>query len=215
MKYLLCAMIGFSTMVWASEDDDNFTSYDSIVNDLKADAEDVIPASDPWDELGIYGGLGFATSYIRAEIPGTQRVSGLLKGLEGHFGIDMFTKFVRVEGAFRIFAQENLDDRATATMKEFELRAVYIPAPLARNLVRMGAGMTARYLDVHIRGNNDGDGDAKYSASAPASVFFVGMQRRLGQNVAFGPDVAYRASLVEDSYMKPSWDLCLKLDANF
>lgn len=215
MKWSLILLFSFSTMVWALDDEESFTSYESIVSELKASTEQMKPApivEDPWDQVGIYAGLGLATSSISAEVPGLPPSSGLLKGLQAHFGIDLFTKYLRAEGAFRTFAQEPLSGSAYGSLKEFELRGVFVPAPYGKNLIRLGTGLSARYLDIKSRGVA---ARKTYEATTPASVFFLGLERKIAQNIAFGPDISYRSALIEETFDKIAWDLCLKLNANF
>ena len=219
MKWIVCTLLMMSTMVWAAneeDDDNNEVSFDSIVSELKTSTEDIKPVqdfNDPWEQIGVYGGLGLAANYLDLQIPGATRTSGILKGLQAHFGIDLFTKYLRAEGAFRAFAQDSIDSNVHASLKEFELRTVLLPAPYAKNTLRLGLGLSARYLDVASR--NTLNGWRNQSTSTPASVLSMGVERKISKNFSVGPDLSYRSALIEDTFDKSSWDFCLKMDANF
>lgn len=211
---ILALSMGFSTMVWA-EDDEEYSNYENIVSELKADTKNIVvnEIQDPWEQISIYGGLGLVTSFVSVNLPATgNQINGLLKGIEGHFGIDLFTKTLRAEGAFRAYAQEAMSQRTQASLKEFELRGVFVPAPYQKNIFRLGLGVAARYLDVK---SQSALASESYTNATPTALVMMGLERKVSRNVFVGPDLTYHSSLVDDSIEKYSWNLALKMNASF
>lgn len=201
-----------TTNVWADEDDDSYTSYDAIVADLNESAnETYIPPSPDafdWDEVAIHGGVGLATTFVQIDAV-SGRSTGLLKGFEGHFGVNLFSKSARAEGALRTFMPTETSGGATTELKEFELRVLYTPRIFTKTMLRMGGGVAARYMTFNVSGL------ASYNLSTPASSFTLGFERKMSPHVALGPDVSYRSSLISDTIDKSAWNASLRLNATF
>ena len=171
-----------ATNVWAI-DEESFVEYDAIVNELKASA-DHTPAmmTDDldWEDVAITGGMSLVTSYVHIVAPNGMSGSGLLKGFEAHGGANLFTKKARAELAFRNFAPEEFRSTFQADLKEFEARVVLLPALRDKLLLRMGFGLTVRYMDINTR---NAKGSENFSSSAAASSMLVGMEHRLSKAV--------------------------------
>jgi hypothetical protein len=218
MKRLAAVLILLlPTFVWA-EDDNSFVSYDNIVNELKESAKEpqvqvVTPRDDfGWEEVAIHGGLGIGASYASVTSPSGIRGSGLMTGWAANFGINLFSRYWRAEGAFNSFSQSSLAADLKAELKEFELRAVYLP-PLEDNMVlRLGAGIAARYMSLNAQG--DGHWET-FQATTPSTVFLLGFERKITKSLSLGPDISYRAALVSDTFDKSGWDASFRLNASF
>src|SRR6185312_6926083 len=97
----LVSLIALSTNVRADEDG-SYKGYDAIVDQLKAKlADDQTPtvnsAVDEQD-VALHGGVAFTTSYVSLSTPNGARASGLLKGAELSFGMNLFSPDFRAEG---------------------------------------------------------------------------------------------------------------------
>jgi hypothetical protein len=210
-----CPLVLLPTYVWA-EDQDSFANYDSIVNELKASTEDapvVRPQDDfNWEDVAIHGGIAIATSWVSLTSPDGVAGSGLLKGVEFNFGINLFTRSLRAEGAFANYAQEELDHNLKADLKEFELRLIYLPVIQENTVLRTGFGLAARYMSVD---SYAGGRWAPYQASTPTSIFLVGFERKISPLISIGPDLSYRSAIVSDTYDKSAWDASFRLNATF
>ncbi|MGE3683005.1 MAG: hypothetical protein AB7G93_14870 [Bdellovibrionales bacterium] len=200
-----------------AQEEESFVHYEAIVNELKASAEG--PAhSAPYSELGLQemalsGGLGVVTSYVALESPSGAAGSGFLKGFEAHVAAHLFSPKVRGELAFRNFAQENLSHDLQADLRELELRLVFTPLLDRRMRLRMGAGLSARFMDIQSRAD---EGDWRDDASSvPASSLLVGFERKLSEAVSVGPDIAYRSTLASGTFDKSAWDASFRLNASF
>lgn len=209
-------LILFSTNVLA-DDDGSYTNYDAIVNELKASISDT-PAPPKlnedfnWDDVALHADVGFTTSYVNVKSPNGTSGTGLLKGIQLGFGMNIFTKEVRAEGVFSSYAQEELDNNLKADLKEFELRAIYLPELDKQNVLRLGLGLAARYMNTDSRVN---DQWTNYQASTPSSVILVGFERKVSNSVSFGPDLSYRSAITSDTFDKSAWDASFRLNATF
>jgi len=218
MTFTKCCLIFFIAMVstkgWSAEDD-SFVSYDSIVKDLTASSRDsvvdVAPSEDDvdWNEIAIHGNLGFATSLVSLNTPQGRTASGLLKGVHLGFGINLFTRKARAEGAFTSYGGQSLNRDVRAELREFELRVVFLPSLNDKTTVRFGGGITARYMDLNV--TNEGE----LQTSTPSSLFLIGFEHKLAKNVAVGPDLSYRSALISDTFDKAAWDGVIRLNASF
>lgn len=201
-----------TTNVWAMDDEESYTNYDAIVADLSesANASDkpVAPDAFDWDEVAIHGGVGLATTFVQIDT-GDVRSTGLLKGFEGHFGVNLFSRAARAEGALRSFMPSETSGGTTTELKEFELRVFYMPQIFNKTALRLGGGVAARYMTFNV------PGQASYSLSTPASSFTLGFERKMSPHVAVGPDIAYRSALISDTIDKSAWNASLRLNATF
>lgn len=217
MKTVVCfsLVLGFlnATNV-AAMDDESFANYDSIVSDLRISADsDETPArpETDWDEVALHGGLSAALSFVRVQSPFDGKVgTGLMKGFEGHIGFNLFSRASRAELLFRNFSPETLSSDMQVDMNEFELRLVFLPVLRDRLLLRMGAGLSARRIDVETR-----DQSGLVSQSHVASSILVGLERKIAREVSVGPDVSYRAPIGSGTVEKSSWDASFRLNATF
>lgn len=210
-KLILFITILGSTIVWAEGE---YTGYDSIVSQLEMQANQPLVVTDDWDEVALHGGVGLNLAYTHLRSPEGVSGSGVMKGLELHFGVNVFTRRARIEGLFRNYGQETLSSSLSADLKEFEFRGVYLPPMPDKMKLRFGLGLSARYMAIEAKASGGG-GRAAHKASTPAAAFLVGFERKLTSTVAIGPDVAYRSALVSDTFDKSSWDATLRMNATF
>ncbi len=196
-----------------AETDESFVNYDSIINELKLESPTTVrPAevqSNEWDDVAIHGNIGLGTSLVSVVSPGGASGSGVLKGIHLGFGVNLFTTFARAEGVFTSYGSEPLSRRMRADLKEFELRLILLPDLGRKILLRMGAGLSARYMDLKVTGEPD------ITASTPSSLFLLGIEHKLSKNVSVGPDLSYRSALISDTFDKSAWDGVLRLNATF
>jgi hypothetical protein len=211
----LVLTLACATNVWAA-DEASFSNYDSIVNELKASSTDEKPQTSAddaeWDDVAIHGGLGLATSYVSPTAPSGVSGAGFLTGVEFNFGINLFTRLLRAEGAFSNFTQSELNSGIKADLKEFELRLIYTPETKDGILLRFGAGLAARYMSID---SYNGGNWTNAQSSTPSSLFLVGFEKKLTKSLAIGPDVSYRSTLVGDTFDRSAWDASLRLNATF
>jgi hypothetical protein len=195
--------------------EENEISYDALVSELKNTTTTRLPdteSGDPFAQILFHGGVAYSTSYLVISPEQGGSLSGLLRGVEFTFGIDLLSRNWLAEGAVRSYQPENLNKATQVSLREFDLKLVYNDE-MSRNLrYRVGGGLTSRYLTFNRR---DADRVLKDRYTTPSSVVFVGAQVKLGPKLSIGPDLSYRSSLVDETVDKKSFDANVRLSAHF
>ena len=213
IRATLVLVLGFATAA-AAADGDSFTTYDSIVNELKSDAEiDFKPKHEvmDWESVAISGSLGVAGALVDVpNVGGSGRGgAGFMKGFEAAVGANTFSKQARAELAFRNYAGEKLSGGVHADMREFEARMIFLPPLRDDTRVRMGLGLSERILSATPERGRTVDRSGLYYG------LLMGLEHQVSKAVSIGPDLAYRDSLNNRSDRKSSWDASFRLNANF
>lgn len=217
-RTLLLILIAFHFQAFAQEEEqpESFIHWDRIVTELKSDLNSTrtsVPEPSYKDDYGMDNirislGMGMSFSHISVQDPALKG-SGLLNGVGFQFGIDLFHPEFQAEGAFRNYSSNSLSDSVKAQVREFELRLVH-SKPLAHHThFRMGAGLSARYLDISSRSGIDKD------ETVPSAAFLLGLGRTFGNSISIGPDITYRSPMSGESIEKSSFDLHLRANAIF
>lgn len=189
-------------------------SYDDIVEQLSSGGRSRTQVQgDPLDQIQIHGGVAFASSYVSITPPHEKAVSGMLKGFEASFGIDLFSRHWMAEGAVRSYGSEKLSRQQEADLKEFDLKLVYKDRLSPMLLLRVGAGLAARYLNY--RSWAEGRGPVEINQVTPASIFLVGFGVPINRTLSLGADLSYRSRLIDDTIDRSSLDIALGINANF
>ena len=147
LSWLTLVLLTFAAGIARATTDDSFSAYESLVNELKVDAEtEMKPKHEAmdWDSVALSGSLGFTGALV--DVPGAG--SGLLKGFEAALGSNLFSKQARAELAFRNYAGERLSNHGHVDMREVEARAIFLPPLGEATRVRMGLGLNERLLTV-------------------------------------------------------------------
>lgn len=198
-----------STNVWAY-DDESYTNYDSIVNELKASADDSSVPEQPdlnWDEVALHVGMAYVNSIPSLRTPAGEPSFGMVNGFEVHTGANLFSKKVRGEIAFRNFMPAD-NGSGHFKLRELQARVLALPPINDSNLLRMGIGLSARYMDIELGREFNG------SSTTPAANLILGFEHRFTRSIAVGPDVAYYSPL-STTFDKSSWDGAIRLNATF
>lgn len=213
---LVFAMLLVPTFVWAqsqdSSNDADVMDYNQIVNELSRTRAPMPQHKndDPFANVKIHGGVAFISSYINLTPQPGHNATGFLKGFEANFGIDLFSPYWEAQGAVRSFGQETLDAKIgnRVALHEFDLKVLYMP-PLSRFLfLRLGFGLSARYLTyTTLRGT------AKYTT--PASVLVAGAEARLTDTFSLGLAVNYRSAMISETIEDAAVDGCMLADFRF
>lgn len=201
-----------SALAHAQEDPDSFKQYNSIVSDLKSSLGEQPQDLSLDNRPRLHAGVAIAGSYLSIVTPNGSRVSGLLKGFEGHIGMDLLSSDMTLEGSLRIYAAEDLSSRLTADMKEADIKLVYNMHMLNQNSLRIGGGFSTRFLS--LKGFAYGS-DTTVNDTSPSLMLLIGYQKRLSPNLSVGPDLSYRTALSTDSVAKTTVDGTLRMNATF
>jgi hypothetical protein len=206
------ALFLFSTNVLANEDD-SFVNYDSIVNELKSSEASTVSApveeETDWNQIALHGDLGLGTSFISVTTPDGTAATGMLKGVHIGVGANLLSPKARAELAFTNYSPEHLNTGVKVDLRELEVRFVFLPMTSEKTMMRMGAGLASRYMNVNVNGVSN------YRATTPVSVFLLGFERKLAKNVYLGPDLSYRSALISDTFDKSAWDVAIRINALF
>lgn len=193
-----------------------YYSFDDIVRELSADdisaqsRTQVTPQRPGIESVRIHAGVGFINSRIRLDSPHAGSKGKTLNGFEAYMGIDLFSSNWIAEGAIRSFnPEEYLGSKIS--LREFDLRFVYLAPVIPAINFRGAAGLSARYLDLNqpIEGINDNQ------FTTPASLLSLGFSSNLTHHLSLGADVAYRMALTSDSIDKGSVDGGLRFVGSF
>ena len=197
-----------TTNVWA-QDDESYTNYESIVNELKASAEENPEPEQPdlnWDEVSLHGGMAFVTDFYDIEA-GRGATQGVLKGFEAHAGANLFTRKVRAEIAFRNFVPENYSTLVNLSLRELQARMIFL-APMTEDIfLRMGFGLSARYMDLDL-------GDFHGSETIHTGNLILGAEYKVARAVSLGWDMAYHSAFTR-TFDKSGWNSAIRLNATF
>lgn len=199
----------FSWGAWSF--DENDLSYDDIVSELSGQQRAPILTRDPFADVLIHTGVGFASSYTSILLP-QQNLSNqvLLSGFEASLGIDLFSRHWMAEGSIRSFDPTELSTRQTLSLKEFDLKAIYRENLSRRLGLRMGLGLAARYLTFSPSLQAPAS-----TYSTPASLISTGLNARISRSFSLLAEVSYRRTLVSDTPDQSALQASLRLDGHF
>lgn len=124
-------------------------------------------------------------------------------------GMNLFSKNLRGEVAFSHFSPERIESNAKAELSQLEARFLTLPRLGQSTLVRLGTGLSLRYLKV------DMPNFASLDSTMPHLLFLAGFETKVSPTVAIGPDISYRSSVRNDSIEPRSWDATIRLNATF
>ncbi len=203
--------------------DDDEIAYEEIVKDLSKDvskeqrraaaADNTSRASarksgpqTSLDDVMIHGGVGF-TQMFGTVNHGGHRTHISQRGIQATLGIDLFSENWLAEGSARNFSSYDYGNTNVA-LKEFDLKVVYHNKFAPKLGFKFGGGMAARYLQIS---NSGGSNDY----TTPASVFTGGVELLAARNLTLAGEVSARTALISETVDKKSYDMTLRIDANF
>jgi hypothetical protein len=195
------------------EEDADMMDYDSIVKELSSSTPGgsnrshvVAPRPDPLANVLFHGGVGLATTMSQVERQG-QRIHMDQRGFQAALGIDLFSDYWLAEGTVRSFGDRDYTN-TTISLKEFDLKVYYRDRLTANVGLRIGGGLSARYLSVS-------SSMGEFSYSTPASVAALGLEYFLGRTVSIGAELSARNSLIEETIDRSAVDATLRVDTHF
>lgn len=199
---MLCSKTSFG-----AEDEDGL-SYDAIINQLNTQkVRTHITASNPFSDIKMHAGVGFAMSTIDVGLNGYQ--NDFAQGVEVNLGIDLFSRTWEAEGSFRTLSNPSFDRKAKLTLSEFDLKIVNTPYSRSYFSLRVGGGLAARYLEFK---ENQGD---VLNYKTPSSILFVGMNALITPGFSAGIEGSLRSSFIDDTIDKNAFQASIRLDSHF
>lgn len=206
---LIASAAAFTTNVWASEDG-SYTNYDAIVSELRASAEDrdePKPVDLNWDEVSLHVGMAFVDTVPSVKFPNGSASFGMMNGFEVHAGANLFSKKVRGEIAFRNYLPAD-NGMGHLKLRELQARVLALPPINENNLLRMGFGLGARYMELDFGSEFSG------STTTPAASLILGFEHRFTHSISLGPDIAYYSPM-STTFDKSGFDGAIRLNATF
>lgn len=212
---ILVVLILTSHLSWASTEDEEWVSYDSIISELsssKSSTPNPSASGDPFANVLLHAGVGLATSYVFVSPQEGPRIYGFLRGMEANLGIDLFSRNWMAEGSVRTFGSEEFRQDQEVSLKEFDLKVVYQNA-LSRKLgFKFSTGLAARYLNYKFRTPN---GFEEQNYSTPSALIGMGLKAHITPMVSVGTGIGYRWALIDETIDESAVDANLRLDAHF
>lgn len=203
-------------------DDENYVSYDSIVNDLTKSAagearstsrlsRPSTSSQDPFENIWIHAGVGLVQNTQSLTLPNGTETSVSGRGIQAALGIDVLSQNIAAEGSVRSFG-EGEDSSSRVSLKEFDLKVwfkTWLPSSSqTRFQARFGGGLTARYMTVRQLKET-------FDAVTPASVASLGGDMFLTDRISVGLDISARNSMVNETFDRTSYDGTLRVDTHF
>ncbi len=205
----------------ASADDDSLEvdmmDYDAIVRELNTATSPgarsrarVSPdtSDDPLATVLFHGGVGFASTLERIRHAG-QRIDMHQQGIQAAFGIDLFSDHWLAEGTARSFGGADYG-KYNISLKEFDLKLYYRDRIGPKLGLRLGAGLSARYLRVI-----DSPRQAGFVYTTPSSVAVIGMEFFVVPGLSIGAELSSRNALIAETSDRNAADATLRLDTHF
>jgi len=193
-------------------DDEEMMGYEAILNELNRESSR--PAwrtttksprsSDPLESVLFHGGLGIASLMQMVSFEdGTSHYLGQ-KGIQASFGIDLFSPYWIAEGTARSFAPTD-GSRLRVSLQEFELKVFHKDRFTNQIGYRIGAGLSARYMNLHR------DQDVQ-TYTTPSGVATFGLDLYVGEKMSFGADINGRTAMISETPDQRSVDATLRVD---
>lgn len=211
-----------SPLVQASASvDEEEIGYEDIVKDLSKDvskeqrraADNSSRASTrqagpqhSLDDVMIHGGVGFTHMFGTLNQSGN-RTHLSQRGIQATLGIDLFSDYWLAEGSARNFSSHDYGNTNVA-LKEFDLKIVYHNKFAPKLGLKLGGGLAARYMQVS---NQLGT----FDYTTPASVFTGGIELLAARNLTLAAEASARTALISETLDKNSYDMTVRIDANF
>jgi hypothetical protein len=205
------------------DDTNDYVGFDSIVDDLQkqgakqpANASKTTakkswfsgstPGSDPFENVWIHAGVGFAQTTENLSLPNGVGAYMSGRGVQAAVGIDILGPNLSAEGAVRTFG-ETEDSTTKINLKEFDLKVLFRARRSSLGF-RAGAGLSARYMTVR-------SGPEVFDITTPASVIALGGDIYFTPQMSIGLDIATRNAMISETFDKTTYDGTIRLDTHF
>ena len=195
------------------EVEESLVGYDDIVRELSVPASAGSSSarqetsSDPFENVLLHGGVGLASTLSRVVHDG-KPLDLAQQGLQAALGIDLFSRHWLAEGTARSLSGSRSGSERSE-LKEFDLK-IYFRDQLTSKLgLRLGGGISARYLTITRGGALIAD------YATPATVAALGLDYSIGRSVSFGAELSSRNTLIDETIDRSSLDAVMRVDTHF
>ena len=210
MRHLLLII---TTLAFSFNSYADFESYDQIVDKLSKYTKDKreIKAQSSGNVRSYsmaHIGLGASQTFYdpsRSPLSSTsfQNQGGLIIKL----GFDLFSPQWGLEGSFANYGRLN-NQETDIRLREFSLKGLYKPEVANNWNMRLGIGMSSRFLDLQTP-----LGSASYKT--PSGLFTVGIDSYINSFISVGADLNFKTAMISDSIDQNSVDLAFRIDTHF
>ena len=185
-------------------EDENYISYDSIVNELTLKQPSAIPQE--YFEAPLYIGFGYvnSTSKINGSNIPLDKMS--LQGLQFSMGMDMLPRFTT---AIQLtYLTNNTKNSTEMDALEFDLMGIFKPQINSILSGRLGAGIGVRNVDIKAP-------KTQTQFTNPLAIFVGGVEARVSKQVGIVTDVSYKNALTTNNAEKYVVDFGVRIDGHF
>lgn len=200
------------TVVFAPLTFADYEGYDEIVDKLSRYQttevrKDISSARTSRSFSRAHIGLGLTQTFFDADAPnlnsGMQNQGGLIINV----GVDVLSSLWGVEGSYANFGNRSTDDNQI-NLREFSLIGLYKPALNKNWNMRMGVGVSSRFLKI-----NNLVASSEYRT--PSGIFLFGMDTYLNSFISVGADFKFKTAMIHETIDKNSVDLAFRVDTHF
>lgn len=212
----------------AAQADEEIFGYDEIVEELSQSTAKVktrVTQPHPFDAGDIHVSFGLINSYLVLGNDHSSRGEGFFRGFQATLGIDLFSPNWIAEISARRFGEQDIEDRQVA-LQEYDMKLVFSPRMTRWMRLRLGVGLSARYLDINSPASEalavTADTAEPTSTEpvsqrfrTPAGIGVFGLEGRIDPHISLGADAALRKALVNETVEESSFEVGLRLGMRF
>lgn len=193
--------------------DESLMDYDSIVRELSRGPQSTNTSTlpgrphSPFDDVLMHGGVGLTGTVARFMHEG-KRVHMNQQGIQAALGIDLFSQHWLAEGTARSFGDVDYN-LTNVSLKEFDLKIYYHERMSGQIGMRIGGGLSARYLSIR-----EGEGTPVVHTT-PSSIASLGLEYFISNGISVGTEIATRNSMITETIDRSSFDATVRFDTHF
>ena len=214
----LAALPALGNTSTAGDDDENM-GYDAIINQLNRENNKAqfgatrakqagLPGADPFDNVWIHAGVGIAALTQTISFADGSQYFMNQRGVQAALGIDLFSENWMAEGTARSFG-ESEEGTTRSTVQEFELRIIFKDRITRKANIKLGAGISGRYLTLKRLGLDT------IEYTTPMSVATTGVDFYVNDRFSVGADINGRFAMIGETLDHSSYDATLRMDTHF
>lgn len=190
----------------------DYENYDDIVNKLSKYSTDDLRENQAYRaEIRTYSkvhlGLGLSQTFYDADAVALNSRMQNQGGLMINVGVDILNHNWGLEGSYSNFGTANTDD-TQIRLREFAIKGLYKPSINKTWSMRMGMGVSSRFLDISNAATNE-------SYKTPSGLFLFGVDSYISQLISVGADLSFKTAMINDTIDKNSVDLSFRVDTHF
>lgn len=190
----------------------DYESYDEIVDKLSKYSNTEVTQKPVFTSSSrtfstAHLGLGFTQTFYDADASSLNSNMQNQGGLLVTVGVDLLNEQWGVEGSFINFGKLEASN-SDIKLKEFTIRGLYKPSVAKNWNMRLGLGVSSRFLDIS-------NSEINRSYKTPSGLFLFGIESYMNSFISVGADLSFKTAMINDTIDKNSIDLAFKVDTHF